>query len=70
MEPQDIIKSFEEKYIKSGINYEDLENYVLNLEPELPIPYEEAMIDYKKWTDALNELEKNMLQNEEEVELE
>ncbi len=70
MSPQDIIKDFEEKYSKIGASYEDLENYVLNLEPELPIPYEEAMIDYRKWTDALNELENSVGEESEEIELE
>ncbi len=70
MSPQDIIKDFEEKYGKLGASYKDLESYVLNLEPELPIPYEEAMIDYRKWTDALNELENELNEESEEIELE
>ena len=70
MNPRNTIKDFEEKYNKIGASYEDLENYVLNLEPELPISYEEAMIDYKKWTDALNELEEDITGEGEEIELE
>ncbi len=68
MSPNDIIKDFEEKYGKMGASYEDLERYVLYLEPELPIPYEEAMMDYKKWMDALNELENTVKEENEEVE--
>ncbi len=71
MSPNDIIKDFEEKYGKMGASYEDLERYVLYLEPELPVPYEEAMMDYKKWMDALNEIENSLNEEEnEEVEVE
>ena len=71
MSPNDIIKDFKEKYGKMGASYEDLEGYVLYLEPELPVPYEEAMMDYKRWTDARNELESTEKEEEsEEIEVE
>ncbi len=71
MSPQDIINQLEYKYREIGAGFRDLESYVVNLEPELPVPLDEAMVDYKRWVDALNELEEQISteENEEEVEL-
>ncbi len=57
MSPQDTIRELEYKYGKIGASFEDLENYVVNLEPELSVPLEEAMVDYKRWLDAKKEVE-------------
>jgi len=69
MSPQETIRQLEQKYDKIGASFEDLENYVVNLEPELPVPLDEAMVDYKRWMDARNELEEIALNNEEEIEI-
>ncbi len=70
MSPQETIKQLEYKYQKIGASFEDLENYVVNLEPELSVPLDEAMADYKRWLDARRELEElTMIDEAEEVEL-
>ena len=70
MSPHDTIKELEYKYEKIGASFEDLENYVVNLEPELSIPLEEAMVDYKRWLDAKKEIEEvSITEDTEEVEV-
>ncbi len=70
MSPHDTIRQLEYKYQKIGASFEDLENYVINLEPELSVPLEEAMVDYKRWIDARREIEElTMDAGEEEIEV-
>ncbi len=70
MSPHDTIRELEYKYEKIGASFEDLENYVVNLEPELSVPLDEAMVDYKRWLDAKRELEEaNVTEDSEEVEV-
>ncbi len=45
-----------EKYEKAGYDYDTLSKYVVYLEPELPIPYEEAYNDLLEWSKALKAL--------------
>ena len=70
MSPHDTIRELEYKYEKMGASFEDLENYVVNLEPELSVPLEEAMADYKRWLDAKKEIEEmSITEDTEEVEV-
>lgn len=70
MSPHDTIRELEYKYEKIGASFEDLENYVVNLEPELSVPLEEAMADYKRWLDAKKEIEEmSITEDTEEVEV-
>jgi len=48
-----------DKYEKAGYDYETLSRYVVYLEPELPVPYEEAYKDLLEWRKALHILGKN-----------
>ncbi len=70
MSPHETIRELEYKYGKIGASFEDLENYVVNLEPELSIPLDEAMVDYKRWLDAKKEIEEiSITEDNEEVEV-
>ncbi len=57
-------KRIEEKYRKKGVSLEDLRGYVINLEPDLNIPLEEAMSDYKKWSESTHKEEESQKQEE------
>ncbi len=56
MDPKKIVKELMGKYSEYGLTYEDLLKRVVNLEDDLPIPYEEAMNDIITWKKALEAL--------------
>ena len=57
MDSHNIIKKLEQKYQNIGASLKDLEGYIVNLDPELPVPFEEAMLDYEKLLNARKQLE-------------
>ncbi len=56
LDPQKIVNELTRKYGEYNLTYEDLLERVVNLEDELPIPYEEAMNDLILWKKALEAL--------------
>lgn len=52
----DILARMRDKYERAGYDYETLSKYVVYLDPELPIPYEEAYNDLLEWGRALRVL--------------
>lgn len=49
----EIVSRMREKYSKLGIDYEEVARYVVYLDPDIPLPYEEVYEDYIEWTKAI-----------------
>ncbi len=52
----EVISRMREKYSKLGVDYDEVARYVIYLDPDIPLPYEEVYEDYIEWAKAIKTL--------------